>query len=59
MLHEYVSLNHAEVIPKNKIVKLPNKIFHLPIHEVVKESSTTMKLCIIFDASAKYRSGVY
>ncbi len=55
-LREYISLDHAEIIPRHEIDVTPH--YYLPVHGVFKDSSTTAKLLPIFDASAKTTSGV-
>ncbi len=54
-LREYISLDHAEIIPRHQIDVTPH---YLPVHGVFKDSSTTTKLRPVFDASAKTISGV-
>ena len=55
---EYAELGHAEPVPIAELNKPDSTTFYLPSHGVVKLSSTTTKLRVFFDASAKdyYRS---
>ncbi|XP_055908451.1 uncharacterized protein LOC129943192 [Eupeodes corollae] len=54
---EYLSLNHMEEVNLDgPILKSPFHYF-LPHHAVFKESSTTTKLRVIFDAAAKTYDG--
>ena len=46
---------HAEPVPSHQL-NLPN--FYLPMHSVVKQSSTSTKLRVVFDGSAVTSSGV-
>ena len=60
-LQEYAELGHAEPVPAGELGKLgkpESATYYLPSHGVVKQSSTTTKLRIVFDASAKTTSGV-
>ncbi len=50
VLREYLDLGHAEVIPPNEIPRSP--ACYLPVHGVFKDSSTTTKVRVVFDASA-------
>ena len=43
-------MGHAEVIPAAELLRSSGDIFYLPAHGVVKESSTTIKLRIVYDA---------
>ena len=47
-----------EVVPPEEISKDHSECFYLPHHCVFKESSTTTKLRVVFDGSAKTTSGV-
>ncbi len=56
VMKEYLTLDHAEVIPKSDILLHPH--YYLPVHGVFKETSTTTKVRAVFDASAKSTTGV-
>lgn len=49
-INEYIELGHMKVVNSNKS---SNKIYYIPHHAVLKEASTTTKLRVVFDASAK------
>ena len=51
-------MNHAEAVTQSDLQNPPNKVFYLPMHAVRKDCSTTTKLRIVFDASAKTSTGV-
>lgn len=57
VVEEYFSLSHAEEIIAD-FQKPPNEVFYLPMHAVHKQSSTTTKLRVVFDAPAKSSTGV-
>ena len=57
-IKEFLDLGHMEKIPESEIPIATSKSFYLPHHCVLKESSTTTKLRMVFDASAKTTSGV-
>ena len=57
-IKEFWDLGHMETIPESEIPIATSKSFYLPHHCVLKESSTTTKLRVVFDASAKTTSGV-
>ena len=57
-MQEYFDWGHAELVPSTDMDKAPLKVFYLPMHAVYKESSTTTKVRVIFDASAKTSTGV-
>jgi len=57
-MFEYLSLGHMERIPHNEINLTNSLTCYIPHHFVMKESSTTTKLRVVFDASAKTSSGV-
>ena len=58
VVEEYFDMSHAEPVPPVDLSKPQSEVFYLPIHAVVKESSTTTKIHAVFDASAKSSSGV-
>ncbi|XP_054709120.1 uncharacterized protein LOC129218823 [Uloborus diversus] len=55
-ISEYYSLGHMEMVPNNEVFS--DSSYYLPHHGVVKESSSTTKLRVVFDASAKSTSGL-
>ena len=57
-VNEYLEMQHAEFVPDVDLKKLPSQSYYLPMHGVVKASSSTTKLRIVYDASAKSSSGV-
>ena len=57
VVEEYFSLCHAEPVPVSDLHKPVQRVFYMPMHAVHKESSTTTKLRVVFDASAKSSSG--
>ena len=52
----YLDAGHAEPVPITKQSTQPH--FYLPMHSVVKQSSTSTKLRVVFDGSAPSSSGV-
>ena len=57
-IKEFLDLGLMEKIPESEIPIATSKSFYLPHHCVLKETSTTTKLSVVFDASAKTTSGV-
>ena len=57
-MHEYFEMDHAELIPASEIKKPCTEAYYLPMHCVRKEESSTSKVRVVFDASAKTTSGV-
>ncbi|GFS80422.1 integrase catalytic domain-containing protein [Trichonephila clavipes] len=53
-MQEYLTLGHMELFPNNDYAK--REAYYLPHHAVLRDSSTT-KLKVVFDASAKSTSG--
>jgi len=58
VVQEYLDLGHAEAVPSNDVNNPVQSTFYLPMHAVYKDSSSTTKLRVVFDASAKSSSGV-
>ena len=57
VMEEYLKLGHAELVPVADLQKPDYELFYLPMHVVLKESSTTSKVRTAFHASAKSSSG--
>ncbi len=57
MLREYLILDHAALVPPAEVIQPTTQAYYLPTHGVVKESSTSTKLRVVFDASAKSSTG--
>ena len=55
-INEYQDLGHMEQVPINSTLD-PAKVQYLPHHCIIRPSSTTTKLRVVFDASAKTTSG--
>ena len=53
---DYASKGHAELVPTDQIQNCKCDTFHLPMHAVIKPSSTATKTRIVFDASATSKS---
>ncbi|XP_039299277.1 uncharacterized protein LOC120355056 isoform X4 [Nilaparvata lugens] len=54
-MDEYESLGHMSPVPDSQPYE---KCFHIPHHPVFKPDSTTTKLRVVFDASAKSNTGI-
>ncbi|GBL61029.1 hypothetical protein AVEN_146726-1, partial [Araneus ventricosus] len=54
-MNEYLNLNHMIVVPESELDK-PNS-YYLPHHAVLRDSSSTTKLRVVFDGSCKTSSG--
>ncbi len=57
MIQEYLDMGHAEPVPTTSPPLPAGSTYYLPMHSVVKETSSTTKLMVVFDASAKTTSG--
>ena len=55
---DYLDQDHAEAVPQSQISDTSNSTYYLPMHAVTKASSTTTKIHIVFDASARTTSGI-
>ena len=56
VMKEYLTLNHAQEINVQEHHPQPKLAYYMPVHSVVKETSTTTKVRAVFDASAKMTS---
>ena len=55
VLKEYITLGHAQLVTPVEMQVVPQ--YYMPMHAVLKQSSTSTKLRIVFDASSKTSSG--
>ncbi|XP_025997854.2 uncharacterized protein LOC113006136 [Solenopsis invicta] len=55
-MHDYVKLGHMSIVTDSH--NEPQRVVYLPHHGVLKESSSSTKLRVVFDASAKNNRGV-
>lgn len=53
-INEYYNLNHMREVTEDTSIQLP---YYMPHHPVIKPSSTTTKVRVVFDASMKTSSG--
>ena len=58
VIDEYLEQDHAEAVPIRDMSKPCHEVYYLPMHAVHKTTSTTTKLRVVFDASAKSSTGV-
>lgn len=56
-MNEYISLGHMELVPEKEIERPTMKACYLPHHAVIKDSSITTKLRVVFDGSSKSSNG--
>ena len=56
-IDEYFIEGHAEPVPAGNLERPCNEVFYLQMHAVAKPTNTTTQLCVVFDASAKSKSG--
>ena len=54
---EYSVMGHAEPVPVQDLDKPADQCFYMTMHGILKESSSTTKLRVVFDASAQTTSG--
>ena len=53
VIQEYLDLGHAQPVSKEELTAPVQDCYYLPMHGVYKESSSTTKLRVVFDASAQ------
>ena len=58
VMSEYISLGHAVAVSPQNIHTPPSQHYYMPVHSVLKETSTSTKVRAVFDASAPSASGV-
>ena len=56
-IQEFMDLEHLEKVPPNEIEKPNDQLNFLPHHCIEKIDSTTTKLRVVFDGSAKSDNG--
>ncbi|XP_076392699.1 uncharacterized protein LOC143265299 [Megachile rotundata] len=56
-MQEYIDLGHMSIV-QDETVENSNSCYYLPHHAVFKSSSTTTKIRVVFDGSAKTSSGL-
>ena len=54
---EYIDQGHAEPVPVKEFGKSSNQTYYFPMHVVRKETSTSSRVRVVFDASAKTTTG--
>ena len=57
-IDDYIHLNHMREVKESCSSNQPAQIYYLPHHPVFKETSTTTKLRVVFNASCKTTTGV-
>ena len=58
VVSEYLEMAHVRPCTPAESDMAPGEVFYMPIHGVRKVTSTTTKLRVVFDASAKTTSGL-
>ena len=56
-IEEYKEMGHMELVPKEELSLPEHECYYLPHHAVFKETSTTTKIRVVFNASSKTKSG--
>ncbi|XP_043502768.1 uncharacterized protein LOC122524519 [Polistes fuscatus] len=57
VIEEYINLGYFDKLSNDQIKRLPEESYYLPHHAVIKESSCTTKLRVVFDGSCKSSTG--
>ncbi|UYV83626.1 hypothetical protein LAZ67_23001768 [Cordylochernes scorpioides] len=57
-LKEYEHLNHMERVPIAEVKRELCRCYYMPHHPVIREQSTTTKMRVVFDVSAKSENNV-
>ena len=58
VMQEYLDLGHAQRVTPQELGLASSECYYLPIHAVYKQTSSTTKLRIVFDASCSTSTGV-
>ena len=58
VVQEYLDLEHARLMTNDELQLPSSEAYYLPMHGVYKESSSTTKLRVVFDASSQSSSNV-
>ena len=53
VIQEYLDLNHAQPVTEQELQTPEKDCYYFPMHGVYKDSSSTTKLRVVFDASAQ------
>lgn len=57
-VEDFIRQGHAELVPDEDLKKPPHLSYYMPMHGVIKSTSTSTKLRPVCDTSAKSESGV-
>ncbi|UYV76985.1 hypothetical protein LAZ67_14002708, partial [Cordylochernes scorpioides] len=57
-MQEYLNLGHMKVINEIEPEHPSHQVYYMPYHAVLRDQSTTTKLRVVFDASAKTSTGL-
>lgn len=57
-MKDFAEIGHMQPVLSSELVKPASEVFYLPHHSVVINDSSTTKLRVVFDASAKSSTGV-
>ena len=55
-VQEYFDMGHAELVPVADLSKPCNEVYYFPMHAMRKQTNSTSKVRVVFDASAKTAS---
>ena len=58
VMEEYVTLGHAVAVEPPDKASSPSGHYYMPVHSVIKDSSTSTKVRAVFDASAPSSTGI-
>lgn len=56
-VQDFIRTGHAEVVPQGELEKPVHQMFYMPMHGILKSSSTTTKILPVCDASAASSTG--